>query len=153
MMKNIALLLLLGFLLACNTGIEKDKNTAVRPIAENHAEHAPKASALSLNKGAKWKADSNTLVNIALLQDIASNAKKENLENYLQTANFLQEGLNKMLSECKMKGENHEALHMWLEPLMELINDFNNATTLEIAEISLYEIRNQINLFSQYFEE
>jgi len=153
MVKNITLLLVLGFLLACNAGADKDKTTATVPVAENHAEHPAKTSALSLNNGAKWKADSNTLVNVALLQDIASNAKKENLENYLQTANFLQEGLNKMVSECKMKGANHEALHLWLEPLMELINDFNNATTIEIAEISLGEIKNQINLFSQYFEE
>jgi len=141
-----------GLLLACHTENHKDQNTAIASTAGNHAEHAEKATELTLNHGAKWKADSTTVANIALLQNIVSNAKKENPENYLQTADALQEGLNKMVRECKMKGADHEALHIWLQQMMEIVNDFRNVPSVEIAAISLSEIENHINLFSQYFE-
>jgi hypothetical protein len=152
MIKVITLLLISGFFLACHVESHKDQNTATSPATETHAEHAEKAIELTLNHGAKWKADSTTATNIALLQNIVSNAKKENPENYLQTADALQEGLNKMVRECKMKGADHEALHIWLQQMMEIVNDFRNVPSVEIAAISLGEIENHINLFSQYFE-
>jgi len=153
MIKTITILLSFGFLLACNTGIDKDTNTASRPVAESQAEQDSKTPGLSLHNGAKWKADSNTLLNITLLQNIISKAKKETLENYLQTADSLQDGLNKMISECKMTGADHEALHLWLEQLIERINDLKTVESDAIAKTNLDEIENQLNLFSQYFEK
>ena len=152
MIKIITFLVISGFLLACHTENHKDQNTAIASTAGNHAEHAEKATELTLNHGAKWKADSTTVANITLLQNIVSIAKKENLENHLQTADALQEGLNKMVRECKMKGADHEALHIWLEQMIAMINDFKNVTSVEIAKVSLDEIEKHINLFSQYFE-
>ena len=81
-----------------------------------------------------------------------SGAKKESLENYLQTAAAIQDGLNKMISECKMKGADHEALHHWLEPLMDKTKELKNANSIETARTISGEIEKQINLFLQYFE-
>ena len=89
---------------------------------------------------------------MASLQNIVSIAKKETLEDYHQTATRLQDGLNKMVAECKMKGPEHEALHHWLEPLMEKTKGLKNAGSIEDAGIILDEIKNQMNLFSKYFE-
>ena len=112
-----------------------------------------KPTGLGLNNGAKWKADSTTLFNVALLQNIISDTKKENLDDYHQIATQLQSGLNKMVAECKMKGADHDALHQWLEPLMEKVKELNNVTSTENAETNLSEIENHLNLFAQYFEE
>ena len=116
------------------------------------SEHADKATGLVLKNGLKWKADSTTLVNVDLLQKIISGAKKESLENYTQTAVGLQNGLNKMINECKMKGADHVALHHWLEPLVEKTKALKNANNIDTARITFGEIERQINLFPQYFE-
>jgi NADH dehydrogenase len=152
MKQKLIILLATSFLLACNAGNEKEKTIRTEPDAENHAEHAEQATGLALNNGVKWKADSTTVLNVDLLQKIVAGAKKESLESYSQTAIDLQGGLNKMVSECKMKGADHEALHHWLEPLMDKTKELKNANTIETARTIFGEIEKQINLFSQYFE-
>lgn len=151
MKQVLTILLATSLLLACNAGSEK-KAGATGPAAENHAEHAEKAAGLALNNGLKWKADSTTLVNVDLLQKIISGAKKESQENYTQIAVVLQNGLNKMIKECKMKGADHIALHHWLEPLLEKTKALKNANNIDTARITFGEIERQINLFPQYFE-
>jgi len=150
-MKIIQIMLLAtGLLLACNSKTESP--STVEPAAEIHApdDHA---SGLVLNNGAKWKADLSTIGNVDLLQKVVSGAKKESLDNYLQTAAQLEAGLNKMVSECKMQGADHDALHLWLEPLMEKARDLKKVTSTETAATLLTEIDKQVNLFSQYFEK
>ena len=152
-MKQIqTILLATSLLLACNAGNDKEKTTATEPATENHSDHAKQATGLVLNNGAKWKVDSTTLTNVALLKNIVLNAKKESLETYLQTATALQDGLSKMINECKMKGADHDALHQWLEPLMEKTKELKNANSIENAGTISGEIEKQINLFPQYFE-
>lgn len=152
MKQILTILLATSLLLACNAGNEKEKITTTAPAAETIANHAEQAIGLTLNNGAKWKADSTTLLNVALLQQLISGAKKESLGNYLQTAAGLQEGINKMVSECKMKGADHEALHHWLEPIMEKTKELKNANNIETASTIFGEIEKQLNLFPQYFE-
>ena len=152
MKQILTILLATSLLLACNAGNEKEKNTAPAPAAETHADHAEQATGLTLNNGTKWKADSTTLLNVDLLQNIITSVKKESLENYSQTAIGLEDGLNKMVGECKMKGADHEALHHWLEPIMEKTKELKNANNIETARTIFGEIEKQINLFPQYFE-
>lgn len=152
MKKILAVLLVTSFMMACNSGDDKEKAAATDPAAETQHEQEQKATGLVLNNGTKWKADSTTLLNVSLLQKIVSGAKKENLDNYTQTATLLQGGLNKMVNECKMKGADHDALHQWLEPLMEKTKDLKKATSTENAAATLNEIDQHLKLFAQYFE-
>ncbi|MDE3143357.1 MAG: hypothetical protein KGL19_04335 [Bacteroidota bacterium] len=153
MKKIITIIFVTNLLLSCNSGNDKEKNTATDSVTEKHNEPENKTTGLVLNDGIKWKADSTTLINVANLQTIVSNAKNQKPENYLQTASALQDGLSKMISECKMKGADYEALHQWLEPLMEKTKELKDATVVENAATTLNEIENQINLFTQYFEK
>ena len=138
--------LLSGIFLACNNGGQTDY------AGETGHQHQMKIESLELNNGVKWKSDSITLANVALLKVIVSGTKKESLENYIQTAEQLQGGLKKMINECKMKGPDHEALHQWLEPLLEETKEMKNATEVKNAQEKLKEIEERINLFTQYFE-
>lgn len=149
--KLLAILMVTAVLLACNSAAEKEKSTAADTLTNNHHDHE-EATGLALNNGAKWKADSITIANVSLLKETLSAAKKEKLEDYLQTASQLQEGLNKMLSECKMKGEDHNALHQWLVPLMEKVKTLKTVTTVEDAAAISTAIEKQVNLFAEYFE-
>ncbi len=151
MKKLLAILMVTAVLLACNSAAEKEKSTAADTLTNNHHDHE-EATGLALNNGARWKADSITIANVSLLKETLSVAKKEKLEDYLQTASQLQEGLNKMLSECKMKGEDHNALHQWLVPLMEKVKVLKTATTVEDAAAISTAIEKQVNLFTEYFE-
>jgi len=152
-MKRVLLMLLAtGLLLACNPGNDNKENSDSTSTDGNHVEPEKKSEGLVLNNGAKWKADSSTILNVALLQNTASGEKEQSLDNYRQTATQLQDGLNKMIKECKMKGADHDALHQWLEPLMKKVKAFNNETSIDNAATSLRDINQHLKLFAQYFE-
>ena len=86
--------------------------------------------------------------NVALLKVIVSGTKKENLENYIQTAEQLHDGLNKMINECKMKGADHDALHQWLEPLLKETKEMKNATEVKITQDKLRASLKTIHILS-----
>jgi hypothetical protein len=152
MKKIVAIAFITGLLLSCNSKNDQEKNSTTAVPVEKQQQPAEKETGLVLNNGAKWKADSTTLLNVALLQKIAAGARKENLENYMQTATQLEEGISKMINECKMKGPDHEALHHWLEPLIERTKELKKATTVAEATTIFSEIERRINLFSEFFE-
>lgn len=153
MKKILVILLTTGLLLACNSGSDNANGTTTATETENHQELAVQVHGLELNNGAKWEADSSTLFNVAIMQNIISGARKESLENFHQTAKELQSALNKMVAECKMKGAEHDALHLWIESMMEKVKELNNETSTENAAANLSEIDKHLKLFAQYFEE
>ena len=151
MKKIMAIALITSLLVSCNSQSDKKNSTTTIPAGIQQPP-VEKDTGLVLNNGAKWKADSTTLLNVALLQKIVSGARKESLENYIQTATQLQEGINKMVNECKMKGPDHDALHHWLEPLMEQTKELKKATTIADAATIFSVIERRINLFTEFFE-
>lgn len=152
MMKYVFLVLLsTGMLLACRSVNDRKENAPADSVATTQEQHAEHAEGLALNNGAKWQADSTTRVNVTLLQRTITDAKTAKTVNYLQTAAALQEGLNKMVKECTMQGPDHDALHQWLEPLMEKVKTLKQADTAEKASAILADIEKHLDLFTQYF--
>ena len=152
MKKITVLLMLISFMLACHSETDTAVVEKVEPVGIKHEKLEEKSAGLVLNNGARWKADSITKRNVSLLQTILSHASKNSPANYSQTAIQLEDGLTKMVSECKMKGEDHEALHHWLLPLMQKTKDLKSAGSAEKAAPVLKEIEAHIMLFAQYFE-
>ena len=154
-MKNILIVSLFGLLIiACKT-----KQTAEpgpeQPAMENHQVQDHPDHGLSLNEGAKWKSDLPTLENVKNLQAIIErtvNTQSPTLETYQKTAADLQAGLDKMIRECRMKGPDHDALHLWLEPLVQQVSSFKEKKSTVEASANLDLIQKQILLFSDYFE-
>ena len=64
----------------------------------------------------------------------------------------MQDGLNKLITECKMKGADHDALHHWLEPVIEKTKELKSVDTEEKGAIILSNINHDLDLFDQYFE-
>lgn len=155
MSKLSTLLMASAFLLACNSqqheGHENHEH-ATEPAPAAAPAAATSNTGLVLNNGAKWKADAATNENVALLKAITSRAVPQDQAGYQQAAEKLQEGLNKMVKECAMKGPDHEALHQWLVPLMGQVKALKNAGTAEQSAKIYQEIGQQINLYSTYFE-
>lgn len=81
------------------------------------------ALVVPLNKRAKWKADGSTKKNVvAMMQEvndtIYADAKKRE-----QLYESVQSGIDTLVKQCSMKGEEHNALHIWLERVVEDVNE------------------------------
>ncbi len=140
------------FLASCQSD-HKSGNTTEVETMEHHSHQAEEGpTALTLNNGAKWKADASTNANVASLAHIINAVTPTTMEECRNAGNGVQESLNKLISECRMKGEDHEALHHWLEPLLEMNKKLLASQTVEEANEILAQERNQVNLYTQYFE-
>lgn len=150
-MKRLLILFCISSLLACTNSKTGNKET-IQATAEEH-QHA--SSKLSLNKGAKWKSDEITNKNVAELETILhrfANKQPKLTANFTSVANELQTGLDKMIKECRMQGEDHEALHQWLEPLIENVGQLKKTSDEKEASTLVDEISEQLNNYHQYFE-
>lgn len=150
-MKRIIPILLITALLA---GCDSNKGSGGKPstVSEKQEVHEEKGGVLQLNNGAKWKIDSVTSVNVGLLKAIVLEEKVNKQVNHTETGNKMEDGINKLIKECKMSGPDHDALHKWLEPVIDKTKEFKNAGSAESAGIMLTGIDQQLNLFDQYFE-
>ena len=74
------------------------------------------------------------------------------MEDYSVLAADLQAGLDKMVKECRMKGADHDALHLWLEPLMKDVTNLKNSKTQDEAAGLFAKINEQVNIYNSYFE-
>jgi hypothetical protein len=155
MKKLVTLLFLTGTLWACNNKGPSEKKEIINPGEADHHEQSVSSGELVLNNGAKWKADSTTNNNVRHLQTVLeqfNGRTDKSLTIYKKTAADLQQGLDKMISECKMQGPDHEALHKWLEPLIEQVTKLKKASTEADAAQSLEAIQAHVKLYSQFFE-
>jgi len=112
------------------------------------------AESLSLDNGVKWKADSSTNNNVKAMQATVEQftSTEKTPEAYKQLGTALQAGLGKMISECRMKGPDHDGLHQWLEPLIGQVKRLNESEKPEESAQLLTAIAQQIELYSQFFE-
>jgi hypothetical protein len=155
MNKLLTILLLANFLWACNNNSQSDNIKASDSIESDHQPNEMIAEKLSLNNGVRWKVDSTTnenAKNLLFIVEKFNPGLEKSMTEYQQVAVDLQLGLNKMIGECKMKGADHQALHKWLEPLIQQVTVFKQAATKEDAVRSLEDIHTQLNLFAKFFE-
>ena len=149
-------LLVVLFLACTNQNKTSLTDTVQTEAVHGHStiEEAP-AVELALNKGSKWQSDKSTWVHAANLNALVETfQKKENadLETYQVFAAAMQEELGGLVKDCKMKGAEHEALHLWLEPIMKDVNDLKKAGTAEEGKHISENLTANVQKFSQYFE-
>jgi len=149
-MKNSLFLFLCTFLLfACNQAPDKSKDDklVIHDIKQT--------TEFALDNGTKWKADSVTNHNVANLRSIADNFKLKStpsVSNYQKLSADLNTGLNQMIKECKMTGADHDALHMWLQPILEENAELKNSNATKIAGTIFKSIDKRLDNYNNYFE-
>ena len=127
------------------------KTEATLQATETTGSTAPE---LALNNGEKWKADESTNNNVASIEKTVSgfnDGSEKKLEDYKALHASLQAGVEKMVKECRMKGADHDALHLWLEPLMGMVKQLGDVSSVEEGAASVDKINNQVKLYPQYF--
>ena len=134
-------------------------HAAATQDADAH-EHAATSAALAtgvpeLNNGAKWKADASTNENVANLKSIIDRFKTNTdptVEDYHAFQASFTDGISKMVKECKMQGPDHDALHVWLEPLMKDNKELKEQDSKEALAATFSTINERVNIYPQYFE-
>lgn len=138
-----------AFLFACNQHADKANTNA-------HTDSTSvQAKDLTLNNGSKWKADSITNHNVVNLKTIADNFRIKpfpSVNDYQILSSDLSKALNQMIQQCKMTGPDHEALHHWLEPVLEDNKQLKNTSDTSNARKIFKSIDKQIDDYHNYFE-
>jgi len=146
---------LLLSLAACQSGpaTHDHSQPAAGTEVHNHS-HENETPALSLNKGAKWETDASTRQHAVLLQRMANSFQSSEstpLQAYHQHAAAVQEELNQLIKDCRMKGPEHDALHLWLEPVLHRTRALSETEDPAAAATATKQLQEDILKFSQYF--
>lgn len=152
-MKKILSIFSLLFIFSCNQG--NDSSTHATNDSVSHAEHASDQASLTLNNGNKWKADTITNRNVLELKTMADNFRIKpirTVQDYQLVGKDLKAGIDTMINQCKMQGDEHEALHHWLEPVLKNVNDLKNAPDTAVGRQLFSTIDGQLDNYKNYFE-
>ena len=145
-----------GVLLSCSSPNTQNAQTESAKDSTVQGHHDAKSEgALTLNNGKKWKADSITNFNVKALQKTANDFRagnKNTIDEYHSAGKNLENGINKLLADCKMQGAEHEALHKWILPVLEDIKKINAANETGSAETAFAGILEKLNNYNNYFE-
>ena len=109
---------------------------------------------LTLNNGAKWTSDESTDKNVAAMKTTADDFKQKSdpqVADYKTAGEQLGAGVQKMVTECKMQGADHDALHVWLEPLMKEVNQLKKVEDANEGKSLFASIDNRLNEYPKYF--
>jgi hypothetical protein len=149
-MKKILVILLASvFLFACN------QNSHQQDLHEHEGNENVQNTELTLNNGVKWKADSITNHNVVNLKAMVDNFRIKpfpSLNEYHLLSADLNNGLNKMVQQCKMTGPDHEALHHLLEPILQENKNLKEASDTSNGRKIFHSIDKRIDNYHNYFE-
>jgi hypothetical protein len=145
-MNKIIMVFAVAFLASCTN--RKEATQASNP--ETHTSHAVEddAAELHLNNGRKWQLDDSTRENIALLDGLLEGPLTG--KDPKQLGIDLQQRTNELVSECRMEGPDHDALHVWLEDYIKDLKHFREAEPDGEAAYAL--LREDMNKFHVYFK-
>lgn len=149
MKKSLFTGLLVSVLISCNQGT----NTSQPHDEETHS--AVTDVNMTLNNGAKWKADSVTNHNVVRLKVTANMFRVKpfpDLSSYQLVGGYLSGDVDTMLLQCKMKGADHEALHKWLAPIIDQSRRLKNISDTAEGRKLFDSVDQRINIFHQYFD-
>jgi len=141
-MNKLIFFIALGFIGCGSPGTQEQKS-------ENEEQERNEAtSALQLNKGTKWKADSITHVNVAALTQLVNDSSYRDDKNVASLILRLQTRLDTLVQQCKMTGPAHEALHSWLKPVLHDTKELKEGQ----YDLKHEQLRKDVQSFYDYFD-
>ena len=154
MKKILTLLILTAGLAACNNERGNAHMHTANTVDSNTIGDVTSAEAITLQKDGKWNADAATNKNVSALQETAFKLNKQprqKPEDYHAVSAQMQTGLNQLVKECKMKGVDHDALHLWLEPVLAETKELKGVTDTVTGERLFHSIRTRLLDYNLYF--
>jgi len=106
---------------------------------------------VTLNSGAKWKADEATKKNVTAMIQVVSDSTYADAGKRKQLYTKLKTKIDTLVKECSMKGAEHDALHMWLEKVLKGLKELKEEDDDEYSEVYA-ALKKDIANFYQSFE-
>lgn len=158
-------LLLCGFaitlLFACQNKSNQTDNqntgtaataTQQEPTAEGHEAHAEHSTAVKLNNGQKWPANSETTEGIKGMSSLLETLPEEpKTEDYHSLKTKLEKEFGTILQKCTMTGEAHDQLHNYLLPMKEMMEKLGSNSADEQREAS-NDLKTHLKEYEKYFQ-
>ena len=117
---------------------------------DNHEHHA-KSKQLALNDGRKWNVDDPTNAYVRKMQGIVERFDSRGSSDYNMLADSLRVQTTGMVVDCKMTGPDHDALHLWLEPVLNDVQTLAGKDEAE-AKKSYDHVKSSLVEYDTYFE-
>ncbi len=140
--------LMIFLFMGCNH--RADSKSHQHETGSSDASKETGTTTLTLNAGKKWKLDAPTRENIKLIREAFEKAEPTS-PDYTTLAADLQAKSNKLVSECKMSGKDHDMLHIWLTGYLSSLKEMNSNDLVD-QEAGFHKIDSQLRIFDQYFE-
>lgn len=112
-MKQLLILILAG-LVSCGSPQQAEHNDSTNPGNHDHT-----IATVPMNGAEKWKADEATKKNVAAMMRVVSNDAYADEGKRAELITDLRPEIDALVKECTMKGPEHDALHVWLEKVVE----------------------------------
>ncbi len=143
-MKKLLILLAMAAM-ACNSQVKTDQQ---KDGHENH--DTKKEEALSLNNDKKWKADEATLNNVNAMMVVINDSSYAASSARSAFINQMQNRIDTLVSQCRMQGPDHDALHLWLNKVTKNMKEIKEEDDEYAKEKE--KLKNNIERFYTYFE-
>lgn len=130
---------------------------ALAPVAARDHDHAhphDDASALTLNEGQKWIADSHTYEAAQTMMDLVDAVPaKASAKTLRALGEDLNEELQGLIRGCTMTGPAHDQLHTWIEGLSPDLQSLMKAQDVTQGKAALENVSRHLEAFETHFEE
>ena len=140
-MKNI--LIILTLFAFAQSGCQQNSSTN---------SHNNGGTEIVLNKGEKWVVVPEMMGIIQTMKSDVNAFDGINIEEHKVLATKLQDNINKLTSNCTMKGQGHDELHKWLLPFLDMVEAYNKATSAQEAQNTYNTIQASFSSVNNYFK-
>ena len=137
-------------LFACNEAKRENASHVHSPDSVTHST-SEKQSGLVLNDGKKWRLDEATRKNMDSIKKTVQSVASSQQKDYAMVAADLENDANRLVSQCRMSGKDHDVLHVWLENFLSNLKELKTASKEE-RPMAFAKIETLVNEFGDYFE-
>lgn len=142
---NKILILAAMFLYACSnpgeaTNKEKDPSSTNEVVKDRKEDKIHQ----TVDATRKWKLDPATRQNMSEIRQLVS----QSLGREKELADSLEKAKDKLIRECRMRGADHEALHLWLEDFMKDLERLKQ----DPSPVSVAALQKSLEEFDATFE-
>lgn len=136
--------------MACSNNVSQGEANDIRKQDKHDTSASAVHNSLQLNKGAKWKSDEATSKNVAAIVNVINDSSNMGPNNRAQLTKQLQIRIDTLVQQCKMKGPDHDALHVWLEQVLHDLKEMKAGD--HEYEKSYGALKKDVESFYVFFE-
>jgi hypothetical protein len=109
-------------------------------------------SEIVLNDGKKWVVVPEMFTIIKAMESDINSFNGTTIEDHKNLGTKLQDNINKLTSNCTMKGQGHDELHKWLLPFLDYVAAYNEVNTVAEATSIYNKMKASYDSVNIFFE-